>query len=80
MLPALEWGLFFLRGMFQTISCILVLFSYKLIPAERNYDIGNRELLAIHLALEEWQQWLEGTKGPFLILTDHKFLECLHSA
>ncbi len=28
-------------------------FSRKLSPAERNYDIGNRELLAIKLALEE---------------------------
>ncbi len=29
-------------------------FSMKLSLAERNYDIGNRELLAIKLALEEW--------------------------
>lgn len=28
-------------------------FSRKLSPAERNYDIGNRELLAVKLALEE---------------------------
>ncbi|KAI2657384.1 Transposon Tf2-6 polyprotein [Labeo rohita] len=32
-------------------------FSRKLSPAERNYDIGNRELLAIKLALEEWRHW-----------------------
>ncbi|KAK3507792.1 hypothetical protein QTP70_000365 [Hemibagrus guttatus] len=35
-------------------------FSKKLSPAEQNYDIGNRELLAIKLALEEWRDWLEG--------------------
>ncbi len=35
-------------------------FSRKLSPAENNYDIGNRELLAIKLALEEWRHWLEG--------------------
>ena len=29
-------------------------FSRRLTPAERNYDIGNRELLAVKLALEEW--------------------------
>lgn len=40
-------------------------FSRKLSPAERNYDIGNRELLAIKLALEEWRHWLEGSKHPF---------------
>ncbi|KAG1929495.1 hypothetical protein F2P79_022926 [Pimephales promelas] len=30
-------------------------FSHRLSPAERNYDIGNRELLAVKLALEEWR-------------------------
>ncbi len=36
-------------------------FSHRLSPAERNYDIGNRELLAVKLALEEWRHWLEGS-------------------
>ncbi|KAL0199907.1 hypothetical protein M9458_003094, partial [Cirrhinus mrigala] len=40
-------------------------YSKKLSPAERNYDIGNRELLAIKLALEEWRHWLEGSIHPF---------------
>ena len=31
----------------------------KLSPAERNYDVGNRELLAVKVALEEWHHWLE---------------------
>jgi len=30
-------------------------FSKKFSPAEANYDIGNRELLAVKLALEEWR-------------------------
>ncbi len=49
-------------------------------PAERNYDIGNRELLAIKLALEEWRHWLEGAQHPFTVITDHKNLEYLRSA
>ena len=49
-------------------------FSRKLTPAERNYDVGNRELLAVKLALEEWRHWLEGTKHPFVVWTDHKNL------
>ncbi|KAK3543168.1 hypothetical protein QTP70_012273 [Hemibagrus guttatus] len=49
-------------------------------PAEANYDIGNRELLAIKLALEEWRHWLEGAKHPFVVLTDHKNLEYLRAA
>jgi len=26
--------------------------------AEQNYDVGDRELLAVKVALEEWQHWL----------------------
>ncbi|XP_051752594.1 uncharacterized protein LOC127514149 [Ctenopharyngodon idella] len=55
-------------------------FSRKLSPAERNYDIGNRELLAIKLVLEEWRHWLEGAQHPFTVLTDHKNLEYLRDA
>ncbi|KAK3569151.1 hypothetical protein QTP86_025434 [Hemibagrus guttatus] len=55
-------------------------FSHKLNLAERNYDIGNRGLLAIKLALEEWRHWLEGARHPFLVLTDHKNLEYLRAA
>ncbi|KAK3540172.1 hypothetical protein QTP70_027426, partial [Hemibagrus guttatus] len=55
-------------------------FSRKLNPAERNYDIGNRELLAVKLALEEWRHWLEGAKHSFLVLTDHENLEYLRAA
>lgn len=55
-------------------------FSRKLNSAERNYDVGNRELLAIKLALEEWRHWLEGAIFPFTVLTDHKNLEYLLTA
>ncbi|KAL2082802.1 hypothetical protein ACEWY4_022620 [Coilia grayii] len=55
-------------------------FSHRLSPAEGNYDIGDRELLAVKLALEEWRHWLEGVAIPFLVWTDHKNLEYLHSA
>ncbi|KAL0201466.1 hypothetical protein M9458_004653, partial [Cirrhinus mrigala] len=47
---------------------------------EQNYDIGNRELLAIKLALEEWRHWLEGSAHPFTIITDHKNLQYLREA
>lgn len=40
-------------------------FSKKLSPTERNYDVGNRELLAI---------WLDGAEQPFVVWTDHKNL------
>ncbi|MPV02328.1 hypothetical protein FVA96_24335, partial [Escherichia coli] len=55
-------------------------FSRRLNPAERNYDIGNRELLAVKAALEEWRHWLEGAKQPFLVWADHKNLEYIRTA
>ncbi len=55
-------------------------FSHRLSPAERNYDVGNRELLAVRLALGEWRHWLEGAAEPFLVWTDHKNLEYIRSA
>uniref|UniRef100_A0A3B1ID85 Gypsy retrotransposon integrase-like protein 1 n=1 Tax=Astyanax mexicanus TaxID=7994 RepID=A0A3B1ID85_ASTMX len=55
-------------------------FSRKLNSAERNYDVGNRELLAMKYALEEWRHWLEGARHPFLIFTDHRNLEYIRAA
>ncbi len=55
-------------------------YSRKLSPAEINYDIGNRELLAIKLVLEEWRHWLEGAAQPFTVFTDHKNLQYLREA
>ncbi|KAK3517426.1 hypothetical protein QTP70_010683 [Hemibagrus guttatus] len=55
-------------------------YSRKLTAAETNYDVGNRELLAIKAALEEWRHWLEGARYPFQVLIDHRNLEYLHGA
>lgn len=46
-------------------------FLCRLSPAERNYDVGNRERQAIKLALEEWHQWLEGAEQPFVVRMDY---------
>ena len=43
----------------------IAFFSDKLTPSERNYGIGDRESLAVKLALEEWRHWLEGANHPF---------------
>ncbi|CAJ0958865.1 unnamed protein product [Ranitomeya imitator] len=55
-------------------------FSRKFSAAERNYDVGNRELLAMKWAFEEWRHWLEGAKHRVVVLTDHKNLTYLESA
>ena len=49
-------------------------FSHTFTIAQRNYNIYDRELLAVILALEEWQQYLQGTQHPITIITDHKNL------
>ncbi|KAI3367960.1 hypothetical protein L3Q82_026230, partial [Scortum barcoo] len=55
-------------------------FSRRLSPAEANYDVGNRELLAVKMALEEWRHWLEGSTQPFVVWTDHKNLAYIQTA
>ncbi len=50
-------------------------FTQCLSPAERKYNIGNQELLAVKMALKEWRNWLEGTTLPFLVWTVHNNLE-----
>ena len=54
--------------------------SRRFTPVERNYDMGNRELLAVHAALEEWRHWLEVAQHPVLIWTDHKNLTYIREA
>uniref|UniRef100_A0A8C6MBY8 Gypsy retrotransposon integrase-like protein 1 n=1 Tax=Nothobranchius furzeri TaxID=105023 RepID=A0A8C6MBY8_NOTFU len=55
-------------------------YSRRLSPAEQNYDVGDRELLAVKNALEEWRHWLEGAEHPITIWTDHKNLAYLKEA
>jgi len=49
--------------------------SRKLNPAECNYDIHDGELLAIVSAMKHWRHYMEGSKHPVRVLTDHKNLE-----
>ena len=40
-------------------------------PTERNYEIYDRELLAIIRALEEWRHYIQGSPHTTIILSDH---------
>ena len=42
---------------------------------ELNYDVHNKELLAIFDAFKIWQYYLEGSTFPVDVVTDHKNLE-----
>src|SRR5229473_2659613 len=50
-------------------------YSATFTPAERNYDIYERELLAMMKALAHWRHYLGWTKHPFTILTNHANLQ-----
>jgi len=49
--------------------------SKSLSDTERNYEIHNKEMLAVVRYLEAWRHFLEGTVVKFKIWTDHKNLE-----
>ena len=51
-----------------------VYLSQTFTPAERNYDIYDRELLAVIHALDHWCHYLQGTSYLVTLLTDHKNL------
>jgi hypothetical protein len=49
--------------------------SRKFIAAEINYDVHDKELLAIVEAVKTWEIYLLGSKHETLIYTDHKNLQ-----
>ena len=49
--------------------------SKSLNAVEQNYEIHDKEMLAVIRALEEWRHFLEGAHHKFEIWTDHKNLE-----
>ena len=49
--------------------------SKTMIPAELNYFIQDKKLLAIVRALEEWEPELLSLQEPFVVVTDHRALE-----
>ena len=55
-------------------------FSKSLNDVQRNYEIHDKEMLAIIRALEEWRHFLEGAEHPVEVWTDHKNLEYFRKA
>jgi len=54
--------------------------SQSLNPTKCNYQIFDRELLAIIQALTEWHHYLEGNPHPVIIFMDHNSLLYFHTA
>lgn len=49
-------------------------YSRQLNPAEKNYEVYDRELLAIIACLKEWRHYLQAATLPVKIYCDHKNL------
>jgi hypothetical protein len=49
-------------------------YSKKMILLKLNYNIYNKELLAIITVLKEWRVFLQKTIELFIVKTDHKNL------
>jgi transposase InsO family protein len=55
-------------------------YSKSLNAVERNYEIHDKEMLAVMRALEDWRHFLEGAHHKVEIWTDHKNLEYFMTA
>lgn len=49
--------------------------SRKMDKAEVNYEVHDKEMLAIVTSFKEWRRYLEGACMPITVYTDHKNLE-----
>jgi RNase H-like domain found in reverse transcriptase len=45
--------------------------SKSLMKEQRNYDTGDRELLAIVWALKEWRHYIQKSGHTVIVLSDH---------
>ena len=55
-------------------------YSRKFTPAEINYKIHDKELLAIVDSFRDMQAWLVGSPHPISVISDHKNLEYFMSS
>ncbi|SNX87990.1 related to pol protein [Melanopsichium pennsylvanicum] len=54
-------------------------YSRKMQPAERNYEIHDKELLAVVACLQQWRHMLAGLPSQLVIYTDHEALKYFKS-
>jgi hypothetical protein len=54
---------------------LVAFWSRTMADPERNYSVGDQEMLAIVEACRHWRHYLEGSKYPVRVLTDHQNLQ-----
>ncbi|MBW0572876.1 hypothetical protein O181_112591 [Austropuccinia psidii MF-1] len=58
----------------------IAFYSRKLLPAELNYEIHDKELLGIVWALKRWRAFLLSLSNSFEVLTDHSSFQYFMSS
>ncbi|KAM0787484.1 hypothetical protein ACM66B_003559 [Microbotryomycetes sp. NB124-2] len=53
----------------------IAFYSRKMTPPEQNYEIHDKELLAIVACVDQWRHYLESLDLAFVIYTDHNALQ-----
>ena len=67
-------GVYLLQQHKDRVQHPVTYYSHKITPLELNYNIYNKELLAIITVLKEQRAFLQGIIEPFIIKTDYKNL------
>ena len=57
---------------------LVVYISKSLSNTEKNYEIYNKEMLAVIRCLEAWRHFLEGARIKFEVWMDHKNLDIIN--
>lgn len=52
----------------------MLFYSRKLLPAEMNYTMADKEMLAIVQTFKKFRHMLQGTKYPVIVKSDHQNL------
>jgi hypothetical protein len=54
---------------------LIAFYSRKIIPAEQNYDIHDKKMLAIVQSMVKWHSWVHGAKHQVLVYSNHESLK-----
>ena len=69
-----------IAGVLQQERKLIAFYSKWLLPAEQNYTITEKEMLAVIQEVKTWRHYLKEIKRVVKILTDHKNLEYFSKA
>jgi hypothetical protein len=56
----------------NNVPCPVAFYSRQMIPAERNYEVYDKELLAVFACFSQWRHFLQGGLHQVTVLSDHK--------